>query len=141
MFGMNKQCDNCGQKVHCRDSFISWLFFLVGLIATVSIRVVMVLDAYHPVYGKIAWYIGVAGFFAFFVYKFKVDIARSRLIRKEKLADKLHKKAVLEEKDYRLLSSILCSISSRKDLVNYLFIFASSMFALLIAVYVDLFRK
>jgi len=138
---MMKKCTNCGQKEHCRDSFITWLFFLIGLIATVAIRVVMVLDAYHPVYGKIAWYVGVAGFFIFFVYKFKVDIARSRLIQKEKLADKLHNKASLEEKDYRLLSSILCSLSSRKDLINYLFIFVSSMLALLLAVYVDLFKK
>ncbi|MFA5005061.1 MAG: hypothetical protein WC561_02890 [Candidatus Omnitrophota bacterium] len=138
---MMRKCNNCGQKEHCRDSFISWLFFLVGLIATVAIRIVMVLDAYHPIYGKIAWYIGVAGFFIFFVYKFKVDIARSRLIQKEQLADKLQNKASLEDKDYRLLSSILCSLSSRKDLINYLFIFVSSMLALLIAVYIDIFRR
>jgi uncharacterized protein YhhL (DUF1145 family) len=138
---MMKKCNNCGQKEHCRDSFITWLFFLIGLIATVAIRIVMVLDAYHPIYGKIAWYIGVAGFFIFFVYKFKVDIARSRLIQKEKLADKLHNKASLEENDYRLLSSILCSLSSRKDLINYLFIFVSSMLALLIAVYIDIFKR
>ena len=138
---MMKKCNKCGQREHCRDTFISWLFFLVGLIATVAIRVVMVLDAYHPVYGKVAWYIGVAGFFIFFVYKFKVDISRSRLIKKAKLADKIQSKAGLEEKDYHLLGSILCSLSSRKDLINYLFIFVSSMLALLIAIYVDLSKK
>jgi len=39
-------------------------FFILGLIATISIRIVTVLMQLNPVYGKVAWYMGV-GFFNF----------------------------------------------------------------------------
>jgi len=136
-----KQCHNCSEQKNCRDSFVSWLFFLVGLIATLAIRVVTVLDAYHPVYGKIAWYIGVAGFFVFFVYKFKVDNARARIIRKAQLTAKIHGKEALKDEDYRLIGALLCGMSSRKDLINYFFIFVSSIIAFLVALYIDVFMR
>ncbi|MFA5089758.1 MAG: hypothetical protein WC510_01835 [Candidatus Omnitrophota bacterium] len=137
---MNK-CKDCIEKRRCRDTFVSWLFFSVGLIATVAIRVVTMMDAYHPIYGKIAWYIGVVGFFVFFVYKFKVDSSRARVIRKAKLTDKIHAKTGLNEEDRRLLDSLLCSLSSKKDLVNYFFIFVTSIIAFIIALYIDVFKR
>ena len=106
-----------------------------------AIRVVTVLDAYRPIYGKIAWYTGVVGFFIFFVYKFKVDSSRSRIIREAKLAEKINSKTELKEEDYQLVSSMLCSLSSKKDLANYFFIFATSILAFLIALYIDVFKR
>jgi hypothetical protein len=138
---MPKKCNNCSAKKHCQDSFVSWIFFLVGILATVAIRLVTVLPANHPVYGKIAWYIGVVGFFIFFVYKFKVDSARGNLIRQAKLIEKLGDKAELKDEDYQLVSSILCSLSSNKDLINYFVIFATSIVAFVIALYIDIFGK
>jgi hypothetical protein len=136
----HKKCIECSEYKNCKDSFASWIFFIIGLIATVAIRVVTVLIGLNPVYAKIAWYIGVGGFFVFFVYKFKVNQNRSKLISQQDLVAKINQKKQLTNEDYSLISSILCGLSSKKERINYLFIFALSAIALILAVYIDLLR-
>ncbi|MCM8778975.1 MAG: hypothetical protein NC898_02510 [Candidatus Omnitrophica bacterium] len=138
---MKKECLKCSQLDKCQDSFVSWIFFLIGLIAAIAIRVVVILDSYHPWYGKIAWYVGVLGFFIFFVYKFKLDNTRSILILKADLVNKIDKRENLSFDDYRLIKDILCALSSRKDRINYFFIFFTSIIAFLLALYLDIFRR
>ncbi|NQT22040.1 MAG: hypothetical protein HQ579_01230 [Candidatus Omnitrophica bacterium] len=132
-----KKCIGCREYKRCRDSFASWIFFIVGLAATVAIRVVTVLIHVDPIYAKIAWYAGVGGFFIFFVYKFRVNQARAKLIDQQGLADKINDKEQLTEDDYSLIGVILCALSSRKERVNYFFIFFLSALALLLAIYMD----
>ena len=132
-----KKCIGCSEYKRCRDSFTSWVFFIIGLVATVAIRVVTVLIHVDPIYAKIAWYTGVGGFFMFFVYKFKVNQARAKLIDRQDLVDKIDNKKQLTEDDYSLIGVILCALSSRKERVNYFFIFALSALALLLAIYMD----
>jgi hypothetical protein len=132
-----KQCISCSEYKNCRDSLTSWFFFIIGLIATVAIRVVTVLIHLNPIYAKIAWYIGVAGFLAFFIYKFKIHQARSKIIRQRGLLDKISHNAALTEQDYSVIGAILCGLSSRKERINYVFIFGLSALALILAVYMD----
>lgn len=132
------KCVDCGEKQRCRDSFTSWIFFLIGIIATISVRVVTILDASQPIYGKIAWYIGVAGFFIFFIYKFMIDSARSRMIRKAGISHKVHSRQELSPEDYNIIADVFCSLSSRKDIINYFFIFTTSIVAFFLALYIDL---
>ena len=40
-------------------------YFIIGIIATVAIRVVTVLTHLDPIYAKVAWYIGVGSFGSF----------------------------------------------------------------------------
>jgi hypothetical protein len=136
----DKKCLTCVEYKRCRDSYASWIFFIIGLIATVAIRVVTVLMHIAPVYGKIAWYTGVGGFFAFFIYKFKVNQARSKLISGRNLVDKITNKEQLTNEDYSLIGTVLCALSSKKDRINYFFIFALSAAALVLAVYMDFFK-
>lgn len=131
------ECIDCAEHRRCKDSFTSWIFFIIGLIATISIRVVIVLINVDPIYAKIAWYIGIGGFFIFFVYKFRVSQARSNLIRERKLVDKISQKGRLTEEDYSLMSTILCALSSKKERINYFFIFGLSAVALIVAIYFD----
>jgi hypothetical protein len=138
---MNSQkCINCAEYKRCKESSISWLFFIIGLIATIAIRAVTVLIHIDTLYGQIAWYIGVAGFLIFFVYKFRVDQSRSRLIRDSRLMDKISQSDKIEREDRALISSVLCALSSNKDSINYFVIFASSAIALVIAIYFDFLR-
>ena len=134
---MNKKCLNCSEYKNCRDSFSSWIFFIIGMIATIALRVVTVLMHFNPIYGQIAWYVGVAGFFIFFVYKFRIDRARYKLIVKKGLMDKISQGDKIAEDDRQLIGSILCSLSSNKDRINYFLIFVSSAVALIIALYFD----
>ena len=136
----DKRCISCNEYKNCKDSFTSWVFFIIGLIATVAIRVVTVLIDVNPIYGKVAWYVGVGGFFTFFVYKFKVNQTRAKFINQQKLVDKIAHQEQLTKEDYSLISSILCGLSSNKERINYLFIFGLSAIALILAVYLDLFK-
>ena len=133
----DKKCVDCVEYKRCRDSYASWVFFIIGLIATVAIRVVTVLIHMKPIYGKIAWYIGVGGFLSFFVYKFKVNQTRAKLINERNLVDKITHQKQLTEEDYNLIGAILCGLSSKKEGINYLFIFVLSTVALLLAIYMD----
>ncbi len=134
------KCIDCSEYKNCKDSFGSWIFFIVGLVATIAIRVVTVLIHVDPMYGKIAWYIGIGGFLLFFIYKFKVGQSRSGAISKNNLVEKINRKSKLAENDYKLIGSILCGVSSRKERINYLFIFGLSAAALILAIYMDFLR-
>jgi len=133
----NQKCVNCSEYKKCRESSVSWIFFIIGLIATIAIRAVTVLVHIDPVYGQIAWYVGVFGFFVFFVYKFKVEHARSQMIKNSQLVHKISRGDNIEKGDRELIGSLLCALSSNKDKINYVVIFASSAIAIAIAVYLD----
>lgn len=134
---MNKKCLDCSEYKNCRDSFASWIFFIIGMVATIALRVVTILVHLNPIYGQLAWYIGVFGFFTFFIYKFRIDRARYKLIVKRGLMDKILEGDKIAEDDRRLIGSILCSLSSNKDRINYFLIFVSSAVALIVAFYFD----
>lgn len=134
---MKKKCLNCSEYKNCRDSFTSWIFLIIGMVATIALRVVTVLIYVKPIYGQIAWYIGVSGFFIFFVYKFMIDRARYKLIVRKGLMDKIVHGDQITEDDRQLINSILCSLDSNKDRINYFLIFFSSAVALIIALYFD----
>ncbi len=134
------RCLHCKEYRNCKDSFASWIFFIIGLIATIAIRVVTLLMHLDPLYGKIAWYVGIIGFLAFFVYKFRVSRARANLIEREKLLEKIRQGRKLSGDDYTDLGALLCALTSNKEQINYFFIFGLSAFALAFALYMDFFR-
>ena len=131
------KCLNCGEYKRCRESYVSWIFFVIGIIATIAIRIVTVLIHFEPAYGKIAWYIGVGGFFLFFLYKFRINTGRVRIIEQNDLMDKIGERRRLSKDDYRIIDGILCALSSKKERINFFFIFWLSAVALLIALYID----
>jgi hypothetical protein len=134
---LKNKCLNCIERRRCRDSFASWIFFIIGLIATIAIRVVTLLIKVDPIYSKISWYVGIVGFSLFFVYKFRIGQERSKLIRRMNLIEKISRRKELADEDYRLIDAILCALSSRKERINYFFIFGLSAVALTLAVYLD----
>jgi len=134
---MKNKCINCSEYNNCKDSFSSWLFFIIGLVATLAVRVVTVLIHLNPIYAKIAWYIGIGGFFIFFVYKFRVSQARAKTINKANIMRKINKREQFTDSDYGLVGAILCGLNSRKERINYIFIFGLSAVAILLAIYMD----
>lgn len=133
-------CYDCFRLKSCKESMVSWIFFFIALIAVISLRAVnLVLNA-NLIFAKTLWYIGVLGFFVFFVYKFRYDQILHRELEKTDLKDKLLYKKELSEHDKDVLGTIICKLSSKKDKINYFFIFLSSALALGIAIYVDFIR-
>ncbi len=133
----SKKCVNCGQYKNCKDTHGSWIFVVIGMIATVSIRAVTILMDHNPIYGKVAWYTGIIGFFIFFIYKFKVSRSRAEIIIEKGLISKMGNKEQLAKDDYGDVEELLCSLVSKKERVNYFFIFVLSALALVFAIYMD----
>ncbi|MFA5437589.1 MAG: hypothetical protein WC293_03325, partial [Candidatus Omnitrophota bacterium] len=132
-----KKCINCREYKRCKENRMAGIFFIIGLIATIAIRVVTLLIHVNPLYGQIAWYIGVIGFLLFFVYKYNIDSTRYKIIKKNGLVVKILGNEGLKNEDKQVLSAILCALSSSKDRINYFVIFASSVLALIAGVYFD----
>lgn len=138
---MNKnKCVNCVEYKRCKESAGSLIFFIIGLIAIIAVRAVTILEHVKPAYGKIAWYVGIIGFFIYFAYKYKVEHSRSRLIIHDKLVDKILQDGSIGKEDRRTIGAVLCALSSSKDRINYFIIFASSAVVLIIAFYLDFFK-
>ena len=133
-------CTDCFKLKKCRESSVSWAFFFIALVATVAVRAVNALLDFNLVWAKIFWYVGVVGFFLFFLYKFKHYSVLHRELLRTRLTDKLLKRETLSDHDYDVLGTILCTLSSKKDKINYFFIFVTSGIALILAVYADFFR-
>lgn len=134
----NKRCRACGQYANCRDGWLSWLFFAIGLVATVAMRVVDLLYHWGPIWGKLAWYTGVGGFLLFFLYKYRQGIRQEKNLAASGLKAKIARQEPLAEEDYRRLGQLFCRLGSPQERINYFFIFAASFLALALALYFDL---
>ena len=133
-------CTDCFRLKKCKEPAISWLFFFVAIIAAISIRAVNVVLSINPVLAKLFWYIGVSGFFIFFIYKYRNYNILHRELERTKMVDKLLNKDKLSSDDYEVLGTVLCSLRSKKDKINYFIIFFFSGIALALAIYADFFR-
>ena len=133
----SSKCTYCSQRRNCNDSFTSRLFVVIGLIATLSIRLVTLLFHLSATYARIAWYIAIVGFIIFFLYKFKISKSRAELITKRNLVDKMLSGQPISGEERKIIGQLLCSLNSRNERINFFFIFFLSVLALIAAVYVD----
>ncbi|MFH1478279.1 MAG: hypothetical protein ABIG92_00705 [Candidatus Omnitrophota bacterium] len=133
-------CHDCFKLKNCKESGLSWLFFFIALVAVIALRAVNLVFDFNPLFAKSLWYLGVTGFFVFFIYKFRYDQILHKELYKTRLKDKLLNKEDLTEHDKEVLGTIVCKLSSRKDKINYFFIFVSSFLALVFGVYLDFFK-
>lgn len=133
-------CYDCFRLKRCKEPIVSWVFFFIALVAVVALRAVNVVFDSNPILAKVFWYIGVTGFFVFFIYKFKYHTLMQKELDSTKLVDKLLSKEKLSDHDYDVLGTILCRLRSKKDYINYFFIFFFSGIALALAIYADFFK-
>jgi len=103
-------------------------------------RIIEPLNLVNPFYGKLSWYVGVAGFFLFFIYKYKEMKARSRVIEELELVPKLASERPLRKEERMLLAELVCSQNSWKERANFFAIFLLSALALVFALYMDLLK-
>jgi hypothetical protein len=83
----------------------------------------------------------VAGFFFYFLYKFRQDKILRKKLEKNHIHRKLSDNQSLSSEDKEFLRTMLCGMRSNKDAINYFFIFGSSAVVLLLAVYQDFIKK
>jgi hypothetical protein len=141
MFKSRKECKNCQVAQLCRDSAVSWVFLVIGLVATVSIRVVNLVLPFGIFWPKFFWYLGVGGFFLYFFYKFREDRKLRLKLEEYQIHDKLLLVQPLGTAEKEFLRVMLCRMRSHKDAINYFFIFTSSAIVLFLALYQDFIKK
>lgn len=134
-------CKNCSGFEGCKDTALSWVFLFIGLVATIAIRLVNLVLGFGQVWAKLFWYIGVGGFFIYFLYKFRQDRIVQRNLVKAGLEGKLGKMDGLNAQDYEFLRVIICRLKSTKDIINYFFIFFTSGLVLILAIYQDFVKR
>ena len=123
MFKSKGQCLNCEAASRCRDTAISWAFLFIGVIATIAIRVVNLALSFGLFWSKFFWYLGVAGFFLYFIYKFRQDKLLRQELERSQIYNKISRAQELDTQEREFLRTMLCRLRSNKDAINYFFIF------------------
>jgi len=113
-------------------SFYAHAFFVTGILATLSIRLIIVFKHVNPALIRPAWYAGVMGYIVFFAYRYYITSKRKSLILKHDLPRKIQQLENIDDNDKELLEYLVTSIVSSKEYINYLFIFVSSIAAIVI---------
>jgi len=134
-------CYDCFKLKSCKEPMASWVLFFIALIAVISLRAVNIFLDQNLLIAKALWYIGVLGFLIFFVYKFRYHQVLHRELRNTGLVDKLLYNKELSVHDREVLGTIVCKLSSKKDKINYFFIFISSLLALILAIFFDFIKR
>jgi hypothetical protein len=123
-------------KLHTSPKPYRLLIFWVGIIATISYRIIVVFNDISPMLVKITWYVGTIGFVWYFAHRYRVENQRERLIRERRLMDKLCTNKLSTE-DCEALRYIIGGLSSSKAKWNYIAIFVFSALALAYGVWTD----
>lgn len=125
--------------IKTNPKFLRIFFFWTGIIATLSYRIIIVLNFYSPLWVKIAWYIGTVGFIIYFGHRFDIQRKKAKLVERLKLVEAIKKaKDIDDEKTQALCYLIKTSLTSRSRW-NSAFIFFMSLIALIIGIILDIF--
>jgi len=122
---------------HSSSKFYRNLVFSVGILATFSYRIIIVLNNYSSFLVSVFWYIGTIGFIWYFAHRYRVDNRYTKIIHERDLTNKLCQQK-LDKGDCEALSYILSSLESSKVKWNSIAIFVLSGLALAYAIYTDL---
>ena len=113
-------------------------FFWSGIIATLSYRAVIVLTYFDPLWVKVAWYIGTIGFIIYFGHRYSIQKKKAKLVEDLHLIKAIEDaKEINEEKTEALCYLVNTSLTS-KSRWNSMFIFVTSILALIIGIILDL---
>ncbi len=116
-----------------------WIF-MVGIIATIAYRLVIVLSDFSPYWLEVAWYVGTVGFIWYFGHRWAIERRRDRLIEELGLVKKIEDGQVLGAEDREATVYILKGLSTSLAKWNYVAIFIFSFLAMGYAVWSDLWR-
>ena len=108
------------------------MFFVIGLVAACSFRVLIVFSHTYQDLFRPAWYLGTIGYLFFFLYRFVISQKRKRAIEQYELIPKLKQSGQLSEEDREVMIYLLSSIRKSRENLNYLFIFGLSFLAIIV---------
>jgi len=110
---------------------------VLGIIATIAYRVIVVLNNYSSLWVQIAWYIGTIGFVWYFAHRFKIENRRDKLITDLNLVAKVKNCTALKDEDKKALEYVLRGLQTSLSKWNYIAIFLFSALALIYGILQD----
>lgn len=122
-------------RVHPKP--VRLLYFWIGILATFTYRLIIVLNFYSPVWVKAAWYVGTIGFVVYFLHRYQVSQRRAEAIERFRLADRVEELKELSEEERSAMRYLFQTLRSSKEKWNYIFIFTMSGLALLVGLFLD----
>ncbi len=118
------------EKPHIVPKYVLYGFFVLGLISAIAFRGIIVFQHIEPRWVRPVWYIGIAGYLLFFLYRFKISKKRKKAISDFGLIEKVESNAPLSDEDRKVLLYLLSSISVSLEDRNYALIFLLSVVAI-----------
>lgn len=126
---------------HPHSSFVRNFYFWVGVVSTVLYRIIIVLNNYSSTLVLAAWYLGTIGFIIYFSHRYQISELRAKLIKDNKLIEKVNDNPQLAQGDKDSLNYILRTLTSSREKTNFIIIFVLSVASLLWGLYLDFFSK
>lgn len=117
-------------KPHTVSPYIIYMFFLIGLISAIAFRAIIILQHIEPAWVRPVWYVAVAGYLLFFLYRYRISQKRKKAIRDFQLIEKIKANACLQDDDREVLIYLLSSIKVSLEDRNYAIIFLTSILAI-----------
>ena len=87
-------------------------FFIIGIVATLAYRIIILLNFYSPYWVKVSWYIGTIGFILYFGHHFNIQRKRAKLILDYNLIEAMNKINVKGKQKQALNYIIKTTLSS-----------------------------
>ena len=105
-------------------------FFILGLLSSVAFRALILIQRFEPGWVRPVWYFGVLGYMVFFIYRYAISQRRKRVVSQSNLIEKIRdgKSLNADERDAALY--LLNSVRKSQEDWNYLAIFALSILAI-----------
>jgi hypothetical protein len=114
-------------------------FFLVGIIATLAYRIIIVLNFYDPGWVKVSWYIGTVGFILYFGHRFDAQRRRVKLIEDYDLHKVVKKVKGIKPQQKSALTHVIRTTYTSKSRWNSAVILILSVLALIVGIIFDFF--
>jgi hypothetical protein len=118
-------------KIHIVPKYVMYSFFILGLLSAIAFRSIIIFQGIEPLWVRPVWYIGTAGYFLFFLYRYNISKKRKKAVEKFQLIEKLETNACLTEQDREVVLYLLSSIKFSLEDINYAIIFLLSILAVI----------
>jgi len=125
-------------KIHTKP--LRLFFFWTGIIATISYRIIIVLNFYSPLWVKVAWYVGTIGFILYFYHRYDIQKKRAELVDKYDLIKVVHDTNCVNEEQKAALGYLVETTKTSKSKWNSAFIAILSLVALIVGIVLDILK-
>jgi hypothetical protein len=124
-------------RPHIVPKYVVYVFFLLGLASAIAFRAIIIFQHLEPSWVRPVWYIGTAGYFLFFLYRYWITRKRKKAIEEFQLIEKIRASACLKDEDRDVLLYLLSSIRLSLEDINYAIIFVLSVLAVAADLYLS----